>query len=63
MPSFEIHLVSAVVEKVEKKDVADRWKIAEEFFLPKEENLEKLGQFRPISLLNIVKKIISGIIA
>ena len=63
MPSFEIHLVSAVVEKVEKKDVADRWKIAEEFFLPKEENLEKLGRFRPISLLNIVEKMISGIIA
>ena len=51
------------MEKVEKKDVADRWKIAEEFFLPKEENLEKLGQFRPISLLNIVEKMISGIIA
>ena len=45
------------------RDVADRWAIAEGLYLPKEENSEELGQFRPISLLNIDGKIMFGIIA
>ena len=46
-----------------KKGVAERWEMAEGIYLPKEENSEKLGQFRPISLLNIDGKIMFGIIA
>ena len=45
------------------RDVADRWAIAEGLYLPKEENSEQPGQFRPILLLNTDGKIIFGIIA
>ena len=45
------------------KKEADRWKIAEGIFLPKEEKSTELGQFRPISLLNIDGKIMNGIVA
>ena len=37
--------------------------MAEGIYLPKEEKLETLGQFRPISLLNVDGKIMFGIIA
>ena len=45
------------------KEVAERWSIAEGIYLPKEEDSKDIGQFRPISLLNIDGKIIFGIIA
>ena len=45
------------------KDVADRWCIAEGIYLPKQERSEKLGEFRPISLLNVDGKIMFGILA
>ena len=46
-----------------KKSVAKRWEMAEGIYLPKEVKSETLGQFRPISLLNIDGKIMFGIIA
>ena len=46
----------------ERKNVAKRWEMAEGIYLPKEEK-SALGQFRPISLLNIDGKIMFGIIA
>lgn len=48
---------------LKKSDVVERWGIGEGIYLPKEENLEKLGQFLPISLLNIDGKMILSIIA
>ena len=47
----------------ERKNVAKRWVMAKGIYLPKKEKSETLGQFRPISLLNIAGKIMSGIIA
>ena len=46
-----------------RKDVADRWAIAEGIYLPKEEESKEIGQFRPISLLNIDGEILFGILA
>ena len=45
------------------KSVAERWCLAEGIYLPKEENSKELGQFRPISLLNIDGKVMFGVIA
>ena len=46
-----------------KKKEASRWKIAEGIYIPKEENSSEIGQFRPISMLNIDGKIMNGILA
>ena len=45
------------------KRMAEKWQTAEGIYLPKEEKSENIGQFRPISLLNIDGKIFLGIIA
>ena len=37
--------------------------MADGIYLPKEENSEQIGQFRPISLLNVDGKIYMGILA
>ena len=52
-----------LLEMWKKKRVAERWAIAEGIYLLKEETSKDIGQFRPVSLLNIYGKIMFGIIA
>ena len=47
----------------EKEGLVDDWCNAEGIYLPKEENSEAIGDFRPISILNVDGKIYMGIIA
>ena len=47
----------------EDKGLVDEWCKAEGVYLPKEANSEKIGQFRPISLLGVMGKIYMGVIA
>ena len=47
----------------DEKELVDEWCTAEGIYLPKEANAEEIGQFRPISLLNVTGKIYFGIIA
>lgn len=44
-------------------DIVDEWCKAEGVYLPKEAEAEDIGQFRPISLLNVDGKIYMGILA
>lgn len=44
-------------------DLVDNWCQAEGIYLPKEKDSKEIGQFRPISLLNIDGKIFMGILA
>ena len=46
----------------DKKIVKD-WCRAEGVYLPKEQNAKSLGQFRPISIINVACKIFMGILA
>jgi hypothetical protein len=46
-----------------KDEVPSSWNKAEGVFIPKEEGSSTLGQFRPISLLNVEGKILFGVIA
>ena len=46
-----------------EKDVVEEWCKAEGVYLPKEQNAAKIGQFRPISIINVVCKIFMGILA
>ena len=62
-PRLRLQLFFLVREMWMKKDVAKRWCIAEGIYLPKQENAQGIGQFRPVSLLNIDGKIIFGIVA
>ena len=62
-PRLRLRLFLLLREMWRSKDVAERWCIAEGIYLPKEEDSKILGQFRPISLLNIDGKIMFGIIA
>ena len=45
------------------KELAEGWCRAEGVYLPKEENAENIGQFRPISIINVACKIFMGILA
>ena len=45
------------------KKVAERWCISEGVYLPKEADAKEIGDFRPISILNVDGKIFCGIIA
>ena len=45
------------------KKVAERWCISEGVYLPKEADAKEIGDFRPISILNVDGKIFFGIIA
>ena len=60
---LRIRLLLLLKEMWKRKDVADRWAIAEGIYLPKEEESKEIGQFRPISLLNIDGEILFGILA
>ena len=62
-PRLRLRLFFLLREMWRSKDVAERWCIAEGIYLPKEEESKILGQFRPISLLNIDGKVMFGIIA
>lgn len=62
-PKLRMRLFLLIREMWRAKDVADRWCIAEGIYLPKEEDSKLLGQFRPISLLNIDGKIMFGVIS
>jgi len=46
-----------------KEEVPSTWNKAEGVYIPKEEDSCSLGQFRPISLLNVEGKIMFGILA
>ena len=45
------------------KFIADEWGLADGIYIPKEKNSKHLEQFRPISLLNVEKKIFFRVIA
>ena len=47
----------------ETKELVEDWGKAEGVYLPKEQNAEKIGQFRPISIINVTCKIYMGILA
>ena len=47
----------------QKESLVDEWCNAEGIYLPKEENSEAIGDFRPISILNVDGKIYMGMIA
>ena len=44
-------------------EFVEEWGKAEGVYLPKEQNAETLGQFRPISIINVACKIYMGILA
>ena len=44
-------------------ELLDEWCSAEGIYLPKEANAEQIGEFRPISILNVDGKIYMGILA
>ena len=46
-----------------KKSVAERWCISEGLYLPKEDESKEIGQFRPISILNINGEVFFGILS
>ena len=60
---LRIRLFLLLKEMWKRKDVAQRWAIAEGIYLPKEEESKEIGQFRPVSLLNIDGKIMFGVVA
>ena len=62
-PRLRLRLFLLLKDMWKRKDVAERWAIAEGIYLPKEEESKEIGQFRPISLLNIDGKIMFGIVA
>ena len=62
-PKLRTKLFLLIKEMWHRKDVAERWCIAEGLYLPKEADSKVLGQFRPVSLLNIDGKIMFGILA
>lgn len=45
------------------KEIVAEWCRAEGVYLPKEQNAENIGQFRPISIINVACKIFLGILA
>lgn len=45
------------------KELVEEWCRAEGVYLPKEQNAENIGQFRPISIINVACKIFMGILA
>ena len=45
------------------KEIVKGWCRAEAVYLPKEQDAESLGQFRPISIINVACKIFMGILA
>ena len=45
------------------KEIVKDWCRAEGVYLPKEQDAESLGQFRPISIINVACKIFMGILA
>ena len=47
----------------EERELVEDWCKAEGVYLPKEQNAERIGQFRPISIINVVCKIFMGILA
>ena len=47
----------------EEKELVEDWCRAEGVYLPKEQNAENIGQFRPISIINVACKIFMGILA
>ena len=47
----------------EDKELVDDWCRTEGVYLPKEQNAESIGQFRPISIINVICKIYMGILA
>ena len=60
---LRIRLFLLLKEMWKRRDVTERWAIAEGIYLPKEESSKEIGQFRPVSLLNIDGKIMFGILA
>ena len=58
------HLLFVLLSALwKKREIMNNWCRAEGIYLPKQENAEGIGQFRPISLLNIHGKIYFGILA
>ncbi|XP_035826308.1 uncharacterized protein LOC106012167 [Aplysia californica] len=45
------------------KEIVKDWCRAEGVYLPKEQNAKEIGQFRPISIINVTCKIFMGILA
>ncbi|XP_073357687.1 uncharacterized protein [Aegilops tauschii subsp. strangulata] len=56
-------LTKEVLDAIEKKKIPDGWNSTNIVLIPKVENLEVITQYRPISLCNVVYKIISKMIA
>ena len=56
-------LTKEVLDAIEKKKILDGWNSTNIVLIPKVENLEVITQYRPISLCNVVYKIISKMIA
>ena len=57
------HLFLLLRQMWRKKKVAERWHMSEGLYLPKEADAKKIGDFRPISILNVDGKVFFGILA
>ena len=56
-------LVTEVLQAVNSCTIPSRWNNTTIVLIPKVENPEKVAQFRPISLCNVVYKVISKMLA
>ena len=56
-------LFTMLGELWDDKELVEDWCRAEGVYLPKEQNAENIGQFRPISIISVACKIFMGILA
>ena len=62
-PKVLKHLHSLLVAAWRQKYVSDEWTKADGVYIPKEKDAKKIGQFRPISLLNVEGKVFFAVVA
>jgi hypothetical protein len=57
-----LDITAAVIKAINEKNIPDGWNETVIVLIPKVDNPEEVAQFRPISLCNVVYKIILSLI-